>query len=116
VADHPADETAGALVVARVPPERAQEQANVLTKRVELVPKRLARPEQITADFAVDFENEGGFRLLVRLIARQKIGDQFVLLVNRVDRFPQEPSLTAQTPHRPAVGRAVAANGKFSLF
>src|SRR4051812_38867770 len=112
VRDHPADEPARALVVTRVAPEGAKKEPDVLAKGIELVPERLARAEQVTADIAVDLEHEGGLRFLVRVIAGQEIREQLVVLENRIDRFAEESGLATETADRAAIGRSVAADDK----
>src|SRR2546423_10544743 len=101
VADHPANEAARAFVVAQVTPDRSEKEPDVLAKRIELVPERLARAQQITADFAVNLEDERRLRLLVGIIGGEKVREQFVVLIYRIDRVAEETRLAAEAPHRP---------------
>ena len=96
----------------RVTPESAQKEPNVLAKGIELVPERLARAEQVPAYLAIELEHERRLGFFVGVIGREEIGEQFVVVVNRIDRFAQEPGLATESPDRGAIGRAVAANGE----
>src|ERR1700732_42227 len=91
VADHPADESARTRIVSGVAPQGAKKEADVLAKRIELVPERLPRTEQVAANLAGDLEDERRLRFLVRVIGRQEIREQFVIFVNRIDRVTEEP-------------------------
>src|ERR1051326_6895941 len=115
VADHPADETARTFVVARVTPKRAKEEPNVLAEGIKLVPERLARTEEIAANLTVDLEDKRRFRFLVRIVRRQEIREQFVVVINRIDRVAEKSGLATEPAHRAAIGRAVAADGECFL-
>src|SRR5205807_1922567 len=52
-------------------------------------------------------------RFFVGVISGEEIGEQFVVLVNWIDRFTEKPRLAAQAPHRRAIGRAITANDKW---
>ena len=106
----PANEPARALVVARVTQERAQEEEDVLLEGIELIEQRLARAEQVAAELAVGLDDERRFRLVIRVIGGEEIGEQFAVLVNRIDRFAEETGLATKPPHRLAIGGAIAAN------
>src|SRR5438067_10756704 len=104
VADHPADKSARPRIVTRVTPERAQKEPDVLAKGIELVPERLARAEQVPAYLAVELEHERRLGFFVGVIGREEIGEQLVVVVNRIDRFAQEPGLATESPDRGAIG------------
>src|SRR5438552_3423199 len=89
--DDPANKLARALVVAAIPPERAKEQRHRVGEGIDLMPQRLARAEQIAADFPINFQDERRFRFLVGVISREKIGEQFAVLKSRIDRVSQKP-------------------------
>ena len=80
MADHPANELAGAVVVAAVSPKRAKEQKHGVSEGIDLMPQRFARAEEITTNFPINFQDERRFRFVVGVISREKIGEQFAVL------------------------------------
>ena len=81
-----------------------------MLERVKLIEQRLARPEKIAFEFAIDLENKGGFRFVVGVIGSEKIREQLAILVNRVDRLAEKAGLATQLPHRSAIGWAQATD------
>src|SRR5690348_9067740 len=90
VADDPANELAGAVVVAAVSAKGAKEQKHGVSKGIDLMPQRFARTEEVTANFPVNFQDERRLRFLVGVIGCEKIGEQFVVLKHWIDRRSQE--------------------------
>ena len=99
----PANETTRAPVVAEVTGQRPEKQPYVLIQRVELILKRLARAEEVTGNLAVHLQKKTGFRFVVGVIVRQKIGEQFAVLVNRIDRLTEESRFAAEFSYRMAI-------------
>src|SRR6266571_6072571 len=87
-----------------------EKKTDVLIKRVELVLQRLARAEQITANFAVHLQQKTRFRFVIGVVRGEKISEQFSILVHRIDRVAEKSGIAAEFPYRFAVGSAIAAN------
>src|SRR5919201_4209744 len=81
----PANESTRARVVAGITQQRAEEQNNILGKRVELILQGPTGPKQIPPQLAVDFQDKARFRLVVRVIRRQKICKQLSIFVDRIN-------------------------------
>src|SRR5437588_3257333 len=112
----PTNESPRGLVITKIASQRLDEERDILPERVKLVEQRLTRTKQITADFAVDLNHEGGFRFPVGVVGRQKIREQFSIFVNRIDRRAEEPCLTTQLPHGLAITLAITPDHKWLLL
>src|SRR5437762_12061167 len=110
VADHPANELAGAVVVATVSPKRAKEQKHGVSEGIDLMPQRLTRAEEVTTNFPINFQDERRLRFLVGVIRREKIGEQFAVLKHRIDRGSQKSGCTTKFADRDAIARLIAEN------
>src|SRR5262245_33927158 len=110
VADYPADKLAGVLVVAAISPKRAKKQEHGVSKGIDLMPQRFARAEEIAANFPIDFQDERGLRFVVGVINREKIGEQFPILENRINWRAQETRGATKTADGGAIARFIAAN------
>src|SRR5213592_486299 len=97
-------------MVAKVASKRAKKEPDVLIKRVELVAQRLARTEEVTANFAIHLQEKTRLPFVIRVIRGQKIGEQFSILINRIDWVAEKSCIAAQLSDRFAIRRAVAAN------
>src|SRR6476620_756828 len=96
VREYPANETTGARVVTEVAGQGTEEQPDVLIKRVELILQRHARAEQVAGDFAVHLEKKTGFRFVIGVIGGEKIGEQFSILINGINRLAEKAGLAAK--------------------
>ena len=94
VAKDPADEIPRGSIVARVPADAVDEQADVLKEAVNLLAVWPARAQEITNYTAVLLEDKTRFRFDIRIVARQIIGEELAILKYRVDRPTQEAGLT----------------------
>ncbi len=111
VAENPVNEPPAGGVVARVARTRMRaEQAEVLEEIVELVAQRQAAAQQVAAHLAADLHDEGRFRLLLQVIIRQKVREQFPVLEHRVDGLAEETGLAAKPAHGLAVSGTVIAD------
>ena len=81
-----------------------------MIQRVELVLQRLARAEQITANFAVHLQEKTRFRFVIGVIGGEKISEQFSILVHRIYRVAEKSGIAAEFSYRFAVGFAIASN------
>src|SRR6266487_1757656 len=113
---NPSNEPARAFVVAKIARQRAKKEPDVLIQRVELVLQRLARAEQITANFAVHLHEKTRFRLMIGVVGGEKIGKQFPILVHRINRVAEKSGIAAEFPYRFAVGSAIAANEEWIVI
>jgi hypothetical protein len=86
MADHPANELAGAVVVAAVSPKRAKEQKHGVSEGIDLMSQRFTRAEQVAQNFPINFQDERRFRFVVGVVSREKIGEQLAVLKHRIDR------------------------------
>ena len=75
VHQQPPNETTRPLVVPEITGQRPEKEPDVLIKRVELILQRLARAEQVTANFAVHLQEKPGFRFVIGVISGEKIGE-----------------------------------------
>ena len=96
VHEHPANEAPRARVVAPVAEQSAKEEDDVLLKRIELVEKRFARSEEVSFQLAVDLQDKGRFRLVVRVISGEEVGKKLAIFVDRIDRRTEKPRLAAE--------------------
>jgi len=110
VHEDPTNKPPRALVVAKIARQRAKKEPDVLIQRVELVLQRLARAEQITANFAVHLQKKTRFCLVIRVVSGEKISEQFSILLHRIDRVAEKSGIAAEFPYRFAVGSAIATN------
>jgi hypothetical protein len=81
-----------------------------LIKRVELVLQRLARTEKIPENFPVNLQKKTGFRLVICVIGCEKIGEQFSILVHRINWVAKKSGIAAELSYRFAVRSAIATN------
>src|SRR5437762_4699605 len=107
---NPANEPARTFVVAKIARQRAKKEPDVLIQRIELILQRLARAEQITANFAVHLHEKTRFRLMIGVVGGEKISKQFSILVHWIDRVAEKSGIAAEFPYRFAVGSAIATN------
>src|SRR4051812_27012565 len=103
VHEDPANETTRPLVVSKITGQRAEEQPDVLIQRIQLVLQRLARAEQIAGNFAVHLQQKTRFWFVVGVIGRQKVREQFAVLVNRIDWDAEKSRITAKFSYRLAI-------------
>src|SRR5438445_7272504 len=90
----PTNESPRGLVIPEIAGERFEKERNVLPKRIELVQQRFARTEQITPNLAVDLNHERRFRFPIRIVSREKIGEQLSIFVDWIDWRSEKPRLT----------------------
>ena len=90
-------------VVAEIARQRAKKEPDILIQRVELVLQRLARAEQITANFAVHLQEKTGFRFVIGVISGEKISEQFSILVHGINRVAEKSGIAAEFSYRLAV-------------
>src|SRR4029453_2928675 len=110
MADHPANELAGAVVVAAGLPKRAKEQKHGVSEGIDLMPQRFARAKEITTNFPINFQDERRLWFLVGVISREKIGEQLAVLKHRIDRGSQKSGCTTKFADRGAIAHFIAAN------
>src|SRR5579885_2740921 len=106
----PADETTGAIVVAKISRQRPEKEPHILVERVELVAQRPAATEQVTADFALHLQKKTRVRLVIGVISGKKVGKQFAIFIHRINRIAEKSGVAAEFSHRVAVRPAVATD------
>jgi hypothetical protein len=74
-----------------------------LIKRVQLILQRLARAEQVPANFAVRLQKKTGLRFVIGVIGGQKISEQFPVLVHRINRLAEESRIATKFSYRLAI-------------
>ena len=97
-------------MVAKAARKRAEKEPNILIERVELIAQRLARAEKITANFAVHLQEKTRLGLVIGVIGREEIGEQFPIFINRINGMPEKTGVAAQLSDRFAIRWAVATN------
>ena len=90
----PSNKSPRGLVIPEITGERFEKERNVLPERIELIEQRFARTEQITPDLAVDLNHERRFRFPIRIVSREKIGEQLLIFVDWIDWRSEKPRLT----------------------
>ena len=102
-------------VVARVARDAAQEERDVVVQIVKLLPRGMARAEQVAADFPIHEQHKGRLRLPVRVIRGEVVGEEFAILEDGIDRFSEKAGIAAQLADSRAIGWLEFANLE-SLF
>src|SRR5262245_56872911 len=92
----PANEPTRALIVTKVASQRAEKEPDILIKRVERVPQRLARGEKVTTNFALNLEKKTGFRFVVGVIGSKKISKQLSIFVDGINRVAEKSGIAAE--------------------
>src|SRR5437867_11727454 len=90
----PSNKSPRGLVIPEIASERVEKERNVLPERIKLSEQRFARTEQITPDLAADLNHERRFRFPIRIVSREKIGEQLSIFVDWIDWRSEKPRLT----------------------
>src|SRR5262249_18005020 len=93
---NPADKPPRALLVPKVTRQRAKKHPHDMIERVDLILQGLPRAQQIAGDFAVNLQEKTRFGLVIGVISREKIGKQFTVLINRIDRVAEKTGIAAE--------------------
>ena len=103
VAENPANEIAGRLVVAWITAHALNEEADVLEKAVNLLTERLARTKKVTHHPPVVLQHEARLRLNVCIVICEIVCKELTVFENGVDGLAKESCLATEKAHRFAI-------------
>jgi hypothetical protein len=108
--EDPLHELLRGCVVAGIAEHPANEERHVVVRIVQLLPQGKTGAEQVSTDFSVHEQDEGGLVFPIGVVRGEIIREDLAILEHRIDRISEKPCFATQLPYTGAVSRLKFAN------